>query len=402
MMNAELRKEKRMAFLPLYIPKSARPKIVIIGGGYAGIAALTTLRRYSPDAEITLIDPGTHHLKITHLHETFRYPLSDLLVPYSLLEQRFDCRHICSALAVNEVALRQGQQTRCLQVGDETVPFDYLLVATGARQQECWHELNAGAMKNVFCLENFFTISGADLLDQFLTAHPALPSCISVVGGGATGIQYLFELAGYLRRHRIHHGLRLVDDKERVLQQFPRGFSRYVEMRMLELDIEFYSGVRFLEQSNDSLLLEDKTGGQYFALPSILSLVFAGNRQDDLLKVNSSGQVMVDGKPLENVFAAGDGSVYPSPGSNAMTAQSAVRKGKLAARNILRHSGLLKVLEPYLHRDLGYVVSLGPDDAVGWLAIENNVVTGVPAMVIKEIVETRYDLLLSGVDTYLV
>lgn len=85
-----------------------------------------------------------------------------------------------------------------------------------------------------------------------------------------------------------------------------------------------------------------------------------------------------------------------------MTAQSAVRKGKLAARNILRHSGMLKVLEPYLHRDLGYVVSLGPDDAVGWLAVENNVVKGIPAQVIKEVVETQYDLLLSGVDTYLV
>jgi len=48
------------------------------------------------------------------------------------------------------------------------------------------------------------------------------------------------------------------------------------------------------------------------------------------------------------------------------------------------------------------VVSLGPEDAVGWLAVENNVVTGVPALAIKEIVEAQYDLLLSGVDTYLV
>lgn len=390
-----------MALLPLYIPKNRRPKIVIAGGGYAGIAALTTLRRYSPDAEITLIDPSIHHLKITHLHETFRYPLSDLLVPYSLLEQRFGFRHLRSTLAVNEAALCQWQQDHCLRVDDETVPFDYLLVATGARQK-CGHEASTGAMKNVFRLEDFFTISGADLLDRFLAACHAAPSCISVVGGGATGIQFLFELAGYLRRRRINHGLRLVDSRERMLQQFPRGFSRYVEMRMLELDIEFYSGVRFLGQGDGTFLLKDKAGGQHFGLPSILSLVFTGNRQNNLIKANSSGQVMVDGKSLENVFTAGDGSAYSSPGSNAMTAQSAVRKGKLAARNILRHSGMLKILEPYLHHDLGYVVSLGPEDAVGWLAIENNVVTGVPAMVIKEIVETQYDLLLSGVDTYLV
>ncbi len=397
-----------MAFLPLYIPRSTRPKIVIIGGGYAGIAALITLHRYSPDAEITLIDPGIDHLKVTHLHETFRYPLSDFLVPYAFLEQRFGCHHIRSTLAVDKSMLCQWQRDRYLKVDDQQVPFDYLLVASGARPstRNETDEHSAADAENVFRLENFFTVSGADLLDRFLairnTARDTASSCISVVGGGATGIQFLFELAGYLRRRRVNHSLQLVDDNERVLQQYPQGFARYVEMRMLELDIEFYPGVCFLEQRADTISLEDKTSGRNFELPSVLSLVFTGNRQDNLVKANAFGQVMVDGKPLGNIFAAGDCSVYSSLGSNTMTAQSAVRKGKLAARNILRHSGVLKVLEPYLHRDLGYVVSLGPEDAVGWLAVENNVVTGVPALVIKEIVEAQYDLLLSGVDTYLV
>lgn len=397
-----------MAFLPLYIPKSTRPKIVIVGGGYAGIAALIALHRYSPDAEITLIDPGTHHLKITHLHETFRYPLPDFLVPYASLEQRFGCRHIRSTLATDESMLCQWQRDRYLQVNDQQIPFDYLLVASGARPftRSEVGERTTAEVENIVRLKDFFTVSGADLLDKFLTtrnrARNTAPSCISVVGGGATGIQFLFELAGYLRRRRLNHSLQLVDDDERVLQQYPQGFARYVEMRMLELDIEFYPRVCFLEQLTDTILLEDKTSGQHFELPSILSLVFTGNRQDNLIRTNAFGQVMVDGKSLGNVFAAGDCSVYSSLGSNTMTAQSAVRKGKLAARNILRHSGVFKVLEPYLHHDLGYVVSLGPEDAVGWLAVENNVVTGVPALVIKEIVEAQYDLLLSGVDTYLV
>ncbi len=397
-----------MALLPLYIPRGTRPKIVIIGGGYAGIAALITLYRYGPDVEITLIDPGSDHLKITHLHETFRYPLSDFLVPYASLEQRFGCRHIRSTLVADESMLCQWQRDRCLQAGNQQVPFDYLLVASGARSSsrgEAGEHVMA-AVENVFRLEDFFTASGADLLDRFLTkgsaARNAASSCISIVGGGATGIQFLFELAGYLRRRRVNYSLQLVDDNERVLQRYPAGFARYVEMRMLELDLEFYPGVCFLEQRADTVLLKDKTSGRHFELPSILSLVFTGNRQDNLIRANAFGQVMVDGKPLGNVFAAGDCSVYSSLGSNTMTAQSAVRKGKLVARNILRHSGVLKVLEPYLHHDLGYVVSLGPEDAVGWLAVENNVVTGVPALVIKEIVEAQYDLLLSGVDTYLV
>ncbi|SDW47709.1 NADH dehydrogenase [Nitrosomonas eutropha] len=390
-----------MALLPLYIPKNRRLQVVIAGGGYAGIAAMTTLRRYNPDAEITLIDPGINHLKITHLHETFRYPLSDLLVPYTALEQRFGCRHIRSTLSLDESMLCQWQQDHYLQAGDIQVPFDYLLVASGARMA-CRSDMDSHTTRNVFGLEDFFTVSGADLLNSFLETKNSERSYISVIGGGATGIQFLFELADYLYRHRINHGLRLVDDKERVLQQFPKGFSWYVEKRMLELDIEFYPAAHFLEQRTDKLLLEDKTSGRHFVLPSILSLAFTGNRPGNLIKTNLFGQVMAAGKPLEHIFAAGDCSVYQSMGSNTMTAQSAVRKGKLAARNMLRHSGMLKVLEPYLHRDLGYVVSLGPNDAVGWLAVENNVVTGIPAQVIKEIVEVQYDLLLSGVDTYLV
>jgi NADH dehydrogenase len=101
------------------------------------------------------------------------------------------------------------------------------------------------------------------------------------------------------------------------------------------------------------------------------------------------------------VFAAGDCSRYRLPGSNALTAQTAVRKGKLAARNILRHSGRIRLLEPYWHQDLGYVISLGPSDAVGWIALERNIVAGLPAAVVKEIVEAQYDLLLAGIDTYI-
>ena len=77
-----------MAVLPFYISNKKNLKIIIVGGGYAGIAALTTITRYQPNAEITLIDPKINHVKITHLHETFRYPLTDFLIPFAEIEQK--------------------------------------------------------------------------------------------------------------------------------------------------------------------------------------------------------------------------------------------------------------------------------------------------------------------------
>lgn len=385
-----------MAFLPFYVPKNKQLKIVIAGGGYAGIAAMTSLLRHMPEADITIIDPRSQHVKITHLHETFRFPLEDVLVPFSALERRFGCRHICAELIPQEIALQQWQNDKFITLKDQTLEFDYLLIASGATGKQ------VERAENVFVLQDFMTSSGTDLLTSHLNASIADEQSISVIGGGATGIQFLFEIAHFLRRRKINSKLRLIDSGERVLKQFPEEFSRYAQARMNDQGIDFHPNTLYLGQQDGKILLEEKEGERQFVLTSALSFLFLGKKPDNLLSANTFGQVLVDRKPLQNIFTAGDCSSYLSYGSNTMSAQSAVHKGKLAARNILRHSGTLKFLEPYLHRDLGYVVSLGPSDAVGWLALEGNVVGGIPALVIKEVVEARYDLLLTGIDTYLI
>ncbi len=387
-----------MAFLPFYIPARKQLKIVIVGGGYAGIAALTTLVEYMPDAEVTIIDPRTHHLKITHLQETFRYPLSDLLVPFTTFEQRFGCRHVCTELVLDEAALQQWQSNKCITVNDLLLPFDYLLIATGAPARDVVNHNS----DYILDLNDFTSTAGSELLSKYLTGGSSRKDPITVIGGGATGIQFLFEIVYFLQRHHFQNKLRLIESGERVLRQFPVSFAHYAQSCMNDLDIDFCPDTYFRGQQENVILLEEKNTGKQYELPSSLALLFAGKQQGNQFTANAFGQVIINRQSLPHIFIAGDCSHYQSFGSNAMTAQSAVRKGKLAARNILRHSGLLKILEPYIHHDIGYVVSLGPTDAVGWLALENNVVTGIAASIIKEIVEAQYDLLLTGIDTYLI
>ena len=64
-------------------------KVVVAGGGYAGLACLLQLRSLAPRAELHLVDPGTAHVKQTRLHETMRRPLADLRVPFDGLARRF-------------------------------------------------------------------------------------------------------------------------------------------------------------------------------------------------------------------------------------------------------------------------------------------------------------------------
>ena len=385
-----------MPFLPFYIPRLKRLKIVVIGGGYAGIAALVTLLRHMPEADVVIIDPRLEHLKITHLHETFRYPLDDFLIPFSILENRFGCRHVCAELNPSESVLRQWQNDRFLEVNNEILEFDYLLLASGSPVMQ------VNKPENVFDLLDFMAISGSDVFHEWLNQPGAIARSVSVIGGGATGIQFLFEIAHFLKRYQIGCNLRLVHGENRVLNQFPIGFSTYTQSKMTELGIEFFPDTRYLGQQGEQILLGDNLTGREFNLPSSISFLFIGKKLETPFSANIFGQVVVEGTVLPNIFAAGDCCIYRAPGSNTMTAQSAVRKGMLSARNILRHSGALRLLEPYLHRDLGYVVSLGPMDAIGWLALEGNAVGGMPALVIKELVEAQYDLLLTGLDTYLV
>lgn len=385
-----------VTFLPFYIPKQKKLKVVIVGGGYAGIAALTTLVRYAPNIEITIVDPKDWHIKTTHLHETFRYPLTDFLVPFQDIENRYGCRHISASIHFDQSKLHGYQESKQLIINEEILNFDYLLIASGCESRTLDH------VDNVLGLQDFTILAGSDLLTEFLNKNNQSEQSISVVGGGATGIQFLFEIKQFLSRIKSKAELRLIHSGEHVLEQFPDGFNSYVQSRMQDMNIAFYPNTYYRGQEDNKILLTDKQREKQFELSSGMSILFLGKKQQAVFSANTFGQVIENQKPLQNIFTAGDCSYYQSLGSNTLTAQSAVRKGKLAARNILRHSGLLGLLEPYLHHELGYVVSLGSADAVGWLGSESNLVTGISALSIKELVEVQYDLLLVGIDTYLV
>lgn len=381
-------------FIPFHIPGKQRLRVVVAGGGYAGLAALAALREHRPDAEIVLVDPRPHHLKITHLHETFRRPLDAFQVPFRILEQRFGIRHVQAELLGDQAAARQWNADRAVILDSEVLDFDYLLLATGSGLRS----LEKGAQ--TLDLDDFAVQDGPLLLDSHLGGVGSGERWLTVVGAGASGIQFLFEIAHFLRGQRLSWRLRLVDAEPTPLTQFRPELGRYVAARLADLGIEYVPGRFFRGQEAGRVLLEAREGGEINELPSDLALLFVGKSPAGRWEANWFGQVLAGGETLERVFTAGDCSCYRLPGSNALSAQTALRKGKLAARNILRHAGRLKLLEPYLYRELGYVVSLGPQDAVGWIGLERNVVGGPPAAMVKEIVEAQYDLLLAGIDTY--
>jgi len=377
--------------------KKAEPlKLIVIGGGYAGLSALITLRNQAPDAEIILIDPRHNHLIITRLHETVHRPLDTIQIPYSLLAKRFDFIHKQQAIHFDEYQLRAWNSENAIQLGEETLPFDYLLIATGSLPIQSVTE------SDVYDLNAISQNGFATILEQFIATTDAIDKTINIVGAGPTGIQFAFELAHVLLACHADYQLNLIEGSDKLLTPFPAAIARYVEKRMFEKRISLLKSQFYKGKQGREILLEDSHSGDKSVQISDLTLLLLGKKPELLLHANSSGQVVLDHKVLRHIFTAGDCSYYDDFGSNLMTSQSALRKGKAAANNILREAGMLRFCLPYMHKDIGYLLSLGPDDAVGWIGSKNAIISGLPAFIAKEAIEAQYDLLLSGTDSYVV
>lgn len=164
--------------------KSAPLRLIIVGGGYAGLAALITLRKQAPDAEITLIDPRQHHLIITRLHETVHSSLDKIQIPYTELAKRFNFIHRQQAIRYDEELLGIWDLEKSIRLGEENLPFDYLLIATGALANQTINE------PGVYDLNAISHHDFAPVLEQFIAKTDAQEKLINIVGAGPCMINF--------------------------------------------------------------------------------------------------------------------------------------------------------------------------------------------------------------------
>lgn len=369
--------------------------VVVVGGGYAGLACLLRLRRSYPSADLHLLDAREQHIRLTKLHQTLHHPLQHIAEPFSRLAEKFDFNFHQEKISFEAQTLSELQQALQIVVGNKTLDFHALVVATGARTRDVPLGQESATR------ESLLHQQGQELLEQLFEKVEGRVGQITVVGGGATGLQFLFELRDILTSQQVPVELTLIDYEECLLGHLPRDFDRYLRKRLEASNIQYLPGVRYVGQDGERIFLERVANGESLARPCDLAFLFPGVVSvPQLLETNRYGQVLEEGLPLENIFAAGDCSLYLSSGLNAQTAQAAMRKGSLVADNIGRlHEG--RSLRPYLHRELGYFVSLGDRDGIGWMGLRENVLTGISAFAVKEILESQYDLFLRGINTYL-
>ncbi|MBA2765278.1 MAG: NAD(P)/FAD-dependent oxidoreductase [Thermoleophilaceae bacterium] len=355
------------------------PRVVVLGGGFAGIAAVQRLERLARRKarfDVTLISDENYLLFTPMLAE----------VAAGSLESRHISAPVRTACPrtrfVHGRARSIDLERRAVQVGARgrrlELPFDHLVLAVGS--EPTYHGL-PGLAEHALplkTLKNALTIRGHVLacLDQAdLEPDPArrrqlLTFC--AVGAGFAGVEAIAELrdlvSSVLRFFpavgRAEPCFVLVHSRERILPELSEPLAAYALTKLRERGIECRLGVRVAAARADALVL---AGGE--ELPCGTIVWTAGNRPGELLdqlelERGRGGTLAVDESlrvlGRSDVWAAGDCAAVPDGdgGLQPPTAQHAVREGRAIADGIAATLAGLDV-PPFRFRSLGALTPLG-------------------------------------------
>ena len=370
-----------------------RPRVVIIGSGFGGLAAAKALRHAPVD--VTVLDRTNHYLFQPLLYQVATGVLSpaDIAVPARLLLRRH--RNATVLLAeVESVDL----EARLLHAegGKLQIRFDYLIVAPGARHAYFGHPEWEPLAPGLKTLED-----ARDIRTRFLLAferaerepdpaEQALLLTFVIVGGGPTGVELAGVLPTIARRgfkgdfRRINPALIrvvLVEAGPRLLPTFPEKLSKRAFRDLETLGVQCRTGAVVTRITEDSVYLGEER------IPTRTVFWAAGNAASPLIRrmglpVDRAGraQVLPDlsvpGHP--HVFVIGDAAAaemtvpdvrrgQPRPSGAASyvpgLATAAQQMGGHAARGILRTLARKERL-PFRYRDRGSMAVIGRNRAV--------------------------------------
>jgi NADH dehydrogenase len=367
---------------------SGRHRVVVIGGGFGGLA--TVQRLAGANVSITMIDQRNHHLFQPLLYQVATTALSPSEIAWPirmLLHRRAEATTIMARVAGVDAAARQ-----VLLADGGHVPYDTLVIATGARHAYFGHDDWEPFAPGLKTLEDATQIRGK-LLAAFEAAERetdpdkrrALLTFV-IVGGGATGVELagaLAELAQITLRgdfraiHPEEARIVLIEAGPRVLANFRENLSAYAKAALTKLGVEVIlgesvtaidgKGVTFDGTRLDAATVLWAAGVQ--ASPAAEWLKAERDRAGRL-RVNPD--LTVPGHP--EIFAIGDTVSVTMPDGKPVPGigDAAKQQGKYVAAVIKARLAGQSATPPFRYRHLGDIATIGRSAAVidfGWLQL---------------------------------
>jgi NADH dehydrogenase len=364
----------------------SRRKIVIVGGGFGGLAAARRLRH--ADVDVTVIDRMNHHLFQPLLYQVAAGAVAqgECAAPIRVALRRASNTTVLMAEVVDfdverrEVVLDRG----------ERIPYDSLIVACGMETSyfgnDAWKDVSCGLKSLADAVDLRSRIYGA-LEEAEREPDPEARAewlTFVVIGGGPTGVEVAGALAGLTSQSskhdftRVHPGearIILLDAGDRVLSPFAESLSRKAAAGLAELGVTVREGVRAtaIDSRGVTIAVGDETeritsrtvvwAAGVRAVPLTSKLAQAtGAETDRAGRISISPDLTLPGHPEITVIgdvanlAGRDGKPLPGLATVAIQQAAHVAKGI--------HGGRAGADGPFRYLDKGALAVIGRGRAI--------------------------------------
>jgi NADH dehydrogenase len=332
--------------------KPARPRVVIIGGGFGGLAAAKVFKRAHVD--VTLIDRTNHFTFQPLLYQVATAALapSDITAPLRYILRRQKNTEVLLA-EVREI----DQARRVVRVDDEMreIPYDYLIVAAGSRHAYFGHDEWEPYAPGLKAIED-----ASEIRRRFLLAFELAEKSedereqqelltFVVVGGGPTGV----ELSGafpYIARKALAPDFRRIDTRKtrvilveagaRILPSFPEDLAAHATQDLMDLGVEVRVNSAVTGVGPEGVRIGDeliRARTTFWAAGNNASPLggFLEGPRDRAGRIQVSPDLSVPGRP--EIFVVGDLATLVQDGRSVpAVGPAAIQEGAFAAKNILR------------------------------------------------------------------
>lgn len=363
------------------IPQSSFPRVVIIGGGFAGLAAAKGLE--DKELQVVLIDKHNYHTFQPLLYQVATGGLEPDSIAFPLRKRFNDVDNFYFRLA--EV-VQIHPEKNIIETSIGNLDYDKLIIATGSTTNFFGNkniQKNTMEMKSVpqslnirsLILENFEEALLTDNIDE----RNALMNFV-IVGGGPTGVELAGALAemkkGILPKDYPDLDIRqmqinLIQSSECLLKGMSPKASEKAEDFLIGLGVNVWKNLRVLDYDGKTVTTN---GEDHFKAETV---IWAAGVKGEIINglestciIERASRIKVDEFNsvinYSNIYAIGDVACMTSdqnPFGHPMMAQPAIQQGKLVAKNILsKLEG--KKQKAFEYNNKGSMATIGRNKAV--------------------------------------
>jgi NADH dehydrogenase len=350
-----------------------RPRVLILGGGFAGLNAAMALAKQPVD--ITIVDRRNHHTFQPLLYQVALAVLSpaNIATPIRAILRKYKNVEVLMDEAVGfNTALRRV----CMKSGVE-MDYDYLIVATGATHSYFGNDAWAQYAPGLKTVEDAIEIRRRVLLAfelaerQMLETGSYPPLNFVVIGGGPTGVELagaIADISKVFMQHDFRHidptkaRVLILEGGPRILSAYPEDLSRKAVEQLNDLGVEVHTDAQVTDVKPGYVM----AGGQ--RLDTVVTLWAAGVQASPLGKLlgfetDKRGCVLVNEtlNPAAHpeIFVCGDLAHVEQDGRQIPgVAQPAMQMGSYAARMIDRDLNH-QPRKPFRYFDKGDMATIG-------------------------------------------